>query len=257
MDEFEFAKDYKELIEKYQDLIEKYQQISNSYQGVAVPHRGVCDEIKKIVMCISNSLYMNDPKINFELIRAFSAYSFVDSIKIDGNSCSISFYDEGILRSINFKCVFFDEEYKKMCYTTDELLEKGASVKRIQNLVGRYKYSSQCHFVSLEYLKKSKDKNIRAITSICNSTQGVSFFHSYIYNCKNNMVYDLSRNIMMDKYDFDYLFTLYEINSLSYTDYLHCSDVVDNDLFQKLFVIALKKLNDDSNNDFKKKIGHI
>lgn len=249
-DFYDFAGDYQELINKYDELI-------NEYQGIAISHRGMCDYIKHIVICISSSLYRNNPNTNKQLIDAFSCYRFIKSIVIDGNSCSIDFYDDGVLKNIKFSCIFFDDEYKKMCYTTEELIENGASVKKIKMLSGRYKYAGNCHFASLKFLEKFKDRNFKAITSICNSVQGVSFFHSYIWDCDSNLIYDLSRNIVMDKDCFDYLFTIFEIVSLSYNDYLCCSNVIDNDYFQKLFFISLKKLSDDSKRDFYRKIGHI
>lgn len=256
-----FTDENYKIVGKYKETLDKYQSLINTYERVAVPYRGMCDEIKRIVICVSRSLYKNNSFINKQLIDSFSIYKCINSIEIDGNYCSISFFEDGVLKNIKFRSVFFDEEYERMCYTTEELMEKysNVSVNNIKNLVGTYKYSADCHFASLEFLKKYRDRNLRAITSICNTISGYSFFHSYILDCDTNFVYDISRNIVMDKESFDYLFTLIEVSSLSYSDYLKCSEMLDENYFQKLFYIALRKLNnnEESKREFQNKLKFI
>ena len=219
-----------------------YDNLIKKYEGVAVPHRGIKDDIKYIVITVISNLYKNDFKLNKLLCDSLSIYRYIESINIDENCCSIDFYDDGKIRNIKFGCYYFDDEYKKMCYTTDELIKNGASVEKIKRLSGTYKFKGECHSASLYYLETFKDKNIRAITSICNSCQGLSFFHSYVWDRDNNLVYDLARNIVMDKDDYDYLFTLEEINCFSYRKFNIYNSIFPTEKYHKLLHLALISL---------------
>jgi len=62
--------------------------------------------------------------------------------------------------------------------------------------------------------------NLCAVTSLCVSFNNYLFFHSYIWNKDTNKIIDIARNLIMDKQQFDFLYTFQEINVLSYSEYM-------------------------------------
>ena len=82
----------------------------------------------------------------------------------------------------------------------------------------RYTLVGQSHTVVAAYLKKHRYDSYRAITSLCYG-DGSYFLHSYIWHEYNNRIFDFSRNIIMDKEQYDRLFVYKEINSLTYDEY--------------------------------------
>lgn len=83
----------------------------------------------------------------------------------------------------------------------------------------RYTLRGQCHSVTASYLKKYRNFSIKAITSLCYGDNSY-FLHSYIWDEENNIVFDFSKNIIMDKDQYDELFVYKEINVLSYDEYV-------------------------------------
>lgn len=220
----------------YRDLFEKYEK-------QAVPYRGICDEIKRIVLVIIAHMPSNDNKVNKVLCESFSVYKFVRSITIDKNLCIIRFFDDSELRELKFNCFYYGDDYSSMLYSTYELVQTGFSVDKIKKLVGTYKLSGACHDATLDYLKCQNNEKYKAITSLCVTSSGYSFFHSYVWNTEDNMIYDLARNIVMSKDDFDYLFVLQEISILNYEDYMSCDK--ENNSICNLLAMALTRLDNE------------
>lgn len=229
-------------------------------KGLGVPYRGICDDIKSIVRVISEHIPKNDEKLNSFLIKSFLIYPYINSIEINGRSCSIEYIEFGEVKKICFDCIFFDDEYENMLYKYDELVNNGYNLIDVRNLVGKYRFSGNCHSATLEYLNKFKDNNVNAVTSLCVRSDNLFYFHSYILNNDNNKVIDLARNIIMDKEHFDFLYTYYQINSFSYDDYLNSIsnsnyyNIGSN--YQQLLYLALNSLkfkcDDGSSFSFKK-----
>lgn len=217
-----------------------YNSIIRKYEGCAVPHRGVRDEIKYIVNCIVSSLQINDKRVNKILCESFKNYKFIKSIGISGNYCEIVFYDGDDVRNLEFKCYYFDEDYKKMLYTDNDLC--GKNLQEVKSLKGTYRFSSLCHFATLYYLDEFRSSNIKAVTSLCVNIQGLTFFHSYIWDVDNDIIIDLARNIVMSKSSFDYLFVLEEINVFDYHEYKECESKLDFGNYYGLLILALNTL---------------
>lgn len=102
------------------------------------------------------------------------------------------------------------------------------------------------HKISLEYLKKtgSNNSNIYAITSLVRDANNRYNFKSYIYNNKNNYVYDFSNNIRMNKEQFDELNVVKELSALNYDEYLKQINECDLDKegFSDLLYLGLVSL---------------
>lgn len=202
-------------LKKYEEL----KKIFKRYEEKGIPHRGISDEMKRIISTIAVHLPRGDEKTNKILIDNFSIYKFIKKISIDGRNCNIEYIDEGQIKNIKFCSIFYKEEYENMKYKHSELINKEYSEKKIRNLLGQYRLNGECHPATLEYLTSKKEDNINAVTSLVISTKNMVYFHSYIWDKEKNRIIDLSRNIIMDKNTYDFLFLFQEINSLTYQQY--------------------------------------
>ena len=112
----------------------------------------------------------------------------------------------------------------------------------------KYIYSARCHDVTLEYLETNKEnENIRAITSLCIDYKNTLFYHSYIYDKSNNMIYDFARNICMNKDLYDMLFVYKEINVFDYNkycNYIKKYGALNSNNFYNLFFLGIKAMCD-------------
>ena len=198
---------------------QKMREIFNRYEEKGIPHRGICDEMKRITSTIMAHLPKGDEYTNKILIDNFSIYKFIKNISIDGRNCNIEYIDEGKIKNIKFCSIFYKEEYENMKYKHNELINSDYSEKKIRELLGKYRLDGECHPSTLEYLKRKKEENISAVTSLVINSRNIVYFHSYIWEKEKNRIIDLARNVIMDKETYDFLFLYKEINSLSYEQY--------------------------------------
>lgn len=227
-----------------------YENEIKKYEGKGIPHRGLNDDVKKIVLIILAHLPKNNLFLNSYLSRELSIYIFIEKIEIKDNCCVIDYVDNGNIKKIKFSSLYFGDDYKNMCYEYEELIEKGYTDKQAKKLSGEYRLSNECHSSTLEYLEEHKDDNICAVTSISVSFKNLLFFHSYIWNKDNNMIYDFSRNICMNKDTYDCLFTHKEINALDYTEYskrINDSEYTGDTYYQLLYLALDTLLKEKSN----------
>lgn len=206
-----------------------FDKILSKYEGKGIPYRGRCDDINTIVKIFSVHLPEHNERINNNLINDLFRYKYIHDIKINGNDCIIK-YDEGEISFCNVpECIkskfgihFYDVFLKKYCF------------------------AGQSHAVTLKYLQLNHTENICAVTSICVDMHNILFFHSYIWDKDSNKVIDFSRNIIMDKHDYDLLFCYKEINVLSYSDLLsfeaNSKHFHNNKKYYKLLFFAFIKL---------------
>lgn len=188
-----------------------YSDVFRNNEGKGIPYRGRCDDINRIVKVLSPHIFKKDEKLNKMLIDELSCYKFIHKISINGDECTIE-YDEG---SISFSTVpnsYFSKFNKKLFY--DEKTD-------------RYNLYRECHYASIKYLKWFSKSNISAVTSLCVSVNNLLFFHSYIWDKDTNNIIDLSKNIIMNKNDYDKLFCYKEINVLDYEQYKSLMDKTD------------------------------
>ena len=202
------------------------EEIIKQYENNGIPYQGRCDDIRSIISNISSHLPKNDKKTNDILINSYSIYKMIEEIKIESNFCSIKFIDEK-KKKIAFKAYYFGEKY-------EEMLDKT-----------QYKLNGRCHSATLEYLKMNAHNNICAVTSICLNINNMFYFHSYIWDKDTNMIIDLSRNIVMNKEDYDYLFTYKEINVLSYKEFEEYIKQYENNYYNHLLYLALITLSEE------------
>lgn len=216
------------------DYLAQLRNIFYKYENQGIPYRGRCDEIKEIVKVISEHMPKNDLKLNNQLINDYYQFKYVKKIFIDNNHCTICF-DEGVVSFSN---------------VPDKLKSKfGNNFYDKQNHL--YCFTSQCHSVTSKFLEMYRKSNICAITSLCVNINYKTYFHSYIWDVNNDMIIDFSRNLMMKKKDYDYLFVTKEINVFDYNDYV--SNIVETDYchcgedYCRLLYLALVKLYNEQN----------
>ena len=216
--------------------LEQLRNIFYQYENSGVPYRGRCDEIKHIIKFFSECLPKNNSELNNQLISDNYQFKFIKKIIIEKNVCTI-YFDEGVVSFSN---------------VPDSLKAKFG-----KNFYDRFNHSycffGQCHSVTSKFLELYHKSNIRAVTSLCASIKHMSYFHSYIWDVDSDMIIDFSKNIMMKKKEYDYLFVLKEINVFDYndyilniekTDYSHCGGD-----YCRLLYLALVTLYNQQNED--------
>lgn len=180
-----------------------YSSIFRSYEGKGIPYRGRCDEINRVIKVLLLNIPKGNDKLNNTLINELSEFKFIHKISINGNQCSIE-YDEGTISFSTVPNAYFSKFNKILFYDKKS---------------GRYNLYRECHYASIRYLKWFSKSNISAVTSLCVSVDNLLFFHSYIWDKDTNNIIDLSKNIIMNKNDYDRLFCYKEINVLDYNQY--------------------------------------
>lgn len=189
--------------------MDRLRQIFNENRGICVSSRGRRNRINLVIRELLIFMPKHDNEINNQLINKFCReFSFIKKIDIDGDSCIISYFDDNdVLESICFSNV-------------SPNIKRGFRLNFYNIFIHLYCFENRCHSVSVKYLKLNRKRNIRSVTSLCVDMNNRSFFHSYIWDVDNNLIIDFSRNIMMNKIDFDYIFVLREINVFDYDEYL-------------------------------------
>lgn len=218
--------------------MEELNSFFKEYEGTGVPYRGRCDDISKIVKCLSDHIPKHDDKLNKQLINSFEQLSFVKLIRIVDDFCIIK-YDQGI---VTFSIV------------PDELKNRLKNTIFYDKMNDSYCFSRQCHSVTSEYLELYHVNNIKAVTSICVNVRGIKYFHSYIWDVDNNFIIDFARNIVMNKYDYDFLFVDKEINVFDYNEYLFYMEKFDyrhcGGDYCRLLYLSLVSLYNEKNKEY-------
>lgn len=181
----------------------KYSKIIDKCEKNGVPYRGRNDDIKGIVSNLCQRMSAGDEDGVKAVIDVYKSYSYIYDIRVDRNKCIID-YDEG---TIHFSTI--SKEISD-AYHIDSL--------------GISKLSGNCHYVVEKVLELWGYDNISAVTSLCININNMFYFHSYIHDRNIDMVLDFSKNLMMDKDDYDNLFCQYEFNDLNYDEYMEKLD---------------------------------
>ena len=207
----------------YMDIIYKYEK-----QGI--PYRDRNDDIRVIVVNLSRLMYDRKIFLLEEAISDYLRFSYINDIVVSGNKCFIK-YDEGII-SFSVPSSSYCERFNADVFDLDDT-------------------SGFCHEVTQKVLEGCHSENISAVTSLCVNTNFILYFHSYIHDRSSNKIIDFSRNIIMDKDDYDRLFCYQEINDLNYYEYkkmLKSSEHnrEENRKFYSLLFLAIERL---KNND--------
>ena len=207
-----------------------FKDIIHIYEGKGIPYRGRCDDIKNMVV----NFCSNDFFLNKKLASLYCNYNFIDFIDVHDDSFYIS-YDDG--------CIFFRSMSKQ--FFSDFC----------NHIFDDYVLRRQCHNSTLMFLKNFPTANFKAVTSLCVSNRNILFFHSYIYDSAANLVYDFSRNIIMNKDMYDMLFCYDQINCLSYDEYVSylesCGN--NNSNYCDLLYLACVSLSKSISYDIKRK----
>ena len=182
----------------------KYDKLVNKCESRGIPYQGRIDDIRVIVSNLCYHMSNSNEKVVEQAIKEFRLLKYIHDIKIDRDKCIIE-YDEG---TINFSTI------------PEELFE----FYRVSNL-DKSKFSGNCHYVTQKALESCRYDGMSAVTSLCINSNYIFYFHSYIHHAYYNdndiidVIIDFSKNIMMDKDDYDKLFLHYEFNDLNYEEY--------------------------------------
>lgn len=222
----------------------KFQNIFNQYERKGVPYRGRCDDINRIIKTLAIHMAKHDKNLNDVLVGEYCQLRFLKNINIQGDDCNLLYIlENGRECSVSFSLV-------------PEKLKKEFNRRFYDFSSCSYDFSGLCHQVTSMYLKLKSKTNIRAITSLCVSVDNLKYFHSYIWDVDKNLIIDFSKNIIMKKSDYDYVFVDREINVFSYTEYLL---QLENDGYYDcggnycdLLYLALIKLHNEKGRVFKK-----
>ena len=169
----------------------------------SIPYRGRVDDINSVIVGISRSManHFENDNVNFEIPYD----DFIKSISISNGSCEI----ECDCGCISFDLVPFNVKSSfKLDFDFYDFFRH------------KYSFIGQCHLATLKYLKKKRNDNIVAVTSICISSKSTLFFHSYIWDKDNDLIIDFSKNIVMSKVQYDKIFCYKELNVVSYSQFL-------------------------------------
>ena len=210
--------------------MDELNSIFKKYEGIGVPYRGRCDDISKIIKCLSEHFSQHNDVLNERLICELEQIKYIKSVEIKDDYCLVE-YDQG-----------------RICFSTvpNRLKDKLRDTSFYDKKNNSYCFSAQCHSVTSKYLELCHSDNIKAVTSVCININNIKYFHSYIWDVSNNLIIDFARDIVMDKSYYDFLFVDKEINVLDYKEYLlymnkfdyrHCGKD-----YCRLFYLALATL---------------
>lgn len=216
-------------------ILESYDKFLR-YEHCGVAYRGRCDDISKIVRVFLEHMPKQNEKLNRQLINEYSIYKYISKIEVKDDKCAIKF-DEGEIKfgivpshiKSRFGSYFFDKKNNSYCF------------------------SSQCHDVTMQYLKSHHTDNICAVTSLCISKDSYLYYHSYIWDKDSDLIIDFCRNVIMRKEDYDFLFCYKEINIFNFKEFkAFISEYGRNrtDYFDLLYCAFVTLSHDDSQDIF-------
>ena len=227
--------------------------LAQALQIMQKASRGICDELNKVITFFFFIMPQHDVRQNNIVIdKILRAYDFICEIKIDNDLCEIK-YD--IVGNGDVNCISFS-------LIPEELKRKTG--KRFYSIICHsYCFEHLCHSVACRYLISNPYENVCAVTSICVNINNYRYFHSYIWDVDNDLIYDFARNIIMRKSDYDFIFVDYnddkdkrsEINILdyeSYRRYLHETDYYNygEDYCRLLYLALVKLYNEENENKY-------
>lgn len=217
--------------------MDELHQIFKQYEGSAIEYRGRLDDMNNVIRLLSAYLSNKNQKKNREVIfELLNCCSFIKEISFSNDQCCIDYDDKSLCFSfipddikLNFGKFFFDKLNHSYCFY------------------------HQCHSVTSKYLELNSNQNICAVTSLCIDINHTRFFHSYIWNKDSNLIFDFSRNIVMNKDFFDKIFVDREINVFDYQGYLlnikESNYICCGRDYCRLLYLALYKLYNEKYND--------